>query len=182
MEKNEQLLTVKRRFMAMRNGIIADTLRTAGAPYRVIFGLNVPQIAEIARDFKPDLALAEALWADSGVRESMLLAPMVCPVGDVDHAMALRWIGTAPSVEAIDMLCLKLLRRCDFAWSLVEELAVTDDDMMHYAAMRLMFNLLSGHEDRARELASAEAERQCRLTQSVARMIVDEVDFLKEEC
>ena len=33
----------------MRNGIVADTLRKAGSPYRIIFGLNLPQISEIAR-------------------------------------------------------------------------------------------------------------------------------------
>ena len=53
-EEKEQhygpMQTVKRRFFAMRNGVIADVLRKGGSPFRTIFGLNLPQIAEIAAD------------------------------------------------------------------------------------------------------------------------------------
>ena len=45
-----QMQIIKRRFFAMRNGIIADTLRKAGLDYRMIFGLNLPQITDIAAD------------------------------------------------------------------------------------------------------------------------------------
>ena len=34
-----EMQIVKRHFFAMRNGIIADTLRRAGSPYHIIFGL-----------------------------------------------------------------------------------------------------------------------------------------------
>ena len=43
-----EMQTVKRHFFALRNGVIADALRRAGSPFRIIFGLNLPQIAEIA--------------------------------------------------------------------------------------------------------------------------------------
>ncbi len=39
---------IKQRLYAMRNGVIADSLRNAGSPYRSIFGLNLPQLTEIA--------------------------------------------------------------------------------------------------------------------------------------
>ena len=42
------LQQIKSRFMAMRNGIVADALRKGGMPHKVIFGLNVPQLSEIA--------------------------------------------------------------------------------------------------------------------------------------
>ena len=49
---------VKHRCYAMRNGAVADTMRRLGAPYRVIFGVNLPQLKEIASDIQPDAALA----------------------------------------------------------------------------------------------------------------------------
>ena len=58
-----QMQIIKRRFFAMRNGIIADTLRKAGLDYRMIFGLNLPQITDIARwppSSGPTHALARA--------------------------------------------------------------------------------------------------------------------------
>ena len=44
------LQNIKRRFFALRNGVIADTLRRAGSPFKIIFGLNLPQLAEIAAE------------------------------------------------------------------------------------------------------------------------------------
>ena len=72
---------IKKLFMAYRNGIVADTLRSAGMNcYSVIFGLNLPQLSAIARqitethDRDAFVSLADALWADKAVRESRLLA------------------------------------------------------------------------------------------------------------
>ena len=53
--------TVKRAFFAMRNGVIADTLRRAGSPFKIIFGLNLPQISEIAARTPHTAGLAERL-------------------------------------------------------------------------------------------------------------------------
>ena len=52
----------------MRNGIVADTLRKAGSPYRIIFGLNQPQISEIARVTGCNHEMAETLLADNHTR------------------------------------------------------------------------------------------------------------------
>ncbi|MDE6370251.1 MAG: hypothetical protein K2K92_02035, partial [Duncaniella sp.] len=83
MPEYSPIQTIKRRFFAMRNGVIADTLRKAGLPYRIIFGLNLPQIAEIAEETGADEALARQLWADTGTRESMMLAPMIFPLSSL---------------------------------------------------------------------------------------------------
>ncbi len=39
---------VKRRLYAMRNGALAAQMRNAGLHYRINFGLNIPQLKEIA--------------------------------------------------------------------------------------------------------------------------------------
>ena len=38
------LKEIKHQFMAFRNGIVADALRKAGYDYKVIFGLQLPQL------------------------------------------------------------------------------------------------------------------------------------------
>lgn len=169
---------VKRRFFAMRNGVIADALRSQGAPYKIIFGLNLPQIVEIARDFAGDTALADSLWANSSTRESLLMAPMVHPVGEMTRRKAMEWISTAPSAESIDVLCHRLLRRCDFAADMAAGLAGDDRDLSRYAGLRLRFNLLPADLEEARREAEAEISRGCPLTISVATMLRDEIDYL----
>ena len=71
---NDSIKQIKHNFMAYRNGIVSDTLRKAGMPYNIIFGLQLPQIAAIAREYGASDELADSLWKDSGVRESRLLA------------------------------------------------------------------------------------------------------------
>lgn len=162
----------------MRNGIIADTMRKAGAPYRIIFGLNLPQLVEIARDFGPDADLARRLRDNVSTRESLLIAPMLMPREELHEEEALEWLRGAPTVEVIDVLCHRLLRHEPYAWSLVERLKDSPVDMERYGALRLMWNLLSSHTAMIRPLAEAEAARGCPLTQRVALQLVDEIDFL----
>ncbi|MDE7376526.1 MAG: hypothetical protein K2N16_06735, partial [Muribaculaceae bacterium] len=66
--------TLKRSMYAMRNGIVADALRKGGCPHKMVFGVNLPQLAEIARNFGKNREVAEQLWADTSTRESMMLA------------------------------------------------------------------------------------------------------------
>lgn len=61
MAEFNQIQEIKRRFFAMRNGIVADTMRKGGLGYKMVFGLNLPQIVEIAADITPSRELAEQL-------------------------------------------------------------------------------------------------------------------------
>ena len=143
--------SVKRRFFAMRNGVIADTLRRAGSPFRVIFGLNLPQIAEIAAEVPQEhrAELAEALWANNGTRESMLIAPMLMSRESVDAGRAEQMLREAPCAEVADVLCHRLLRHLPFAQELSLSLADDADDGVRYGALRLMFNIVGEHPSEA---------------------------------
>lgn len=107
----ETLKTIKKQFLTFRNGIVADTLRNAGMGcYHIIFGLNLPQLTQVASSQKSSLPLALALWADKGVRESRLLATYLFPREEVDMQLALRLMGEVQTQEEADMLAFRLLR------------------------------------------------------------------------
>lgn len=147
---------LKRSMYAMRNGIVADALRKGGSPHKMVFGVNLPQLADIARDFGKNREVAEQLWADTGTRESMLIAPMLMPADVFSADDAKRWIDSCPSREAIDILCHKLLKLCPFALDLARELAADADKMRHYAGLRLMCNLAPRHPAIAAEMGQQE--------------------------
>lgn len=126
---------VKRRFFAMRNGLLAEQMKRHGAQYKINFGLNLPQIMEIARDFLPggcedatlpeefDRAdMARRLRANDTTRESMLIAPMLFPVEQLTVDEAIEWASTAPTAEVVDILCMKLLRNHPDALSIATTL------------------------------------------------------------
>ncbi len=176
------LQQIKRRFFALRNGVIADTLRKGGSPFRIIFGLNVPQIADIARETGPDEDLARALWNNTSTRESMLLAPMLMDPAAVTPERAAGMIDRSPCAEVTDMLCHRLLRHAPDAFQLACGLARSQSDMRRYAAMRLLWHFIGGHtQEQTLALARSEASRQCPLTLQPARQIVDEIEFMREE-
>lgn len=183
-----EMQLIKRRFFAMRNGVVADALRKGGVDTPIIFGLNLPQIVEIAaeQDARPELA--EQLWADVRTRESRLLAPMVYPVGQMSDEDAERWLMTAGNVETADILCHRLLRRHPHAAAIAVKLAGNDDFMVRYAALRLMLNLLSVTPagDALDALVklfapfAAIAASEVGVARGVARQLAEEIAFLAE--
>ncbi len=132
---------IKKEFFALRNGIIADTLRKAGMHYKVIFGLQIPQIAGIASKFTPSVELAMELWEDRNVRESRLLASYLFPLESVDMRMALELASDVLTQEEADMLAFRIFRRLDFAESLLNEMEKEDNGIPKYAVNSLKRHL-----------------------------------------
>lgn len=174
---------LKRRFFAMRNGLLADQLRRAGSPFRIIFGLNVIQIKEIAADYGHDASMAAKLWANATTRESMLMAPMLWRSEDFTADELVALCGSSPHAEVSDMLCHRLLRgRCD-APAIVDKLAASELPLMRYTALRLALAMLGDGmaAERAAELAANELAANEPLTRALAMMLKDSAEFLLEE-
>ena len=130
------LQSIKKDFFVFRNGIVADTLRKAGMPHKVIFGLQIPQIAAIAKDLTPSSELAEALWNDSEVRESRILATYLFPVDEMSLEKATWLLGSVRTPEESDMLAFRLLKRLPFASEILKE-AEKDPGIPEYAVATL---------------------------------------------
>lgn len=113
---------IKHLFFTYRNGAMADTLRRYGMPHKMIFGLEIPRIAEIARGLTPSAELADALWADRDVRESRLLAAYLFPVDSMTEEKALALAAGVRTQEEADMLAFRLFKRLPFAAALLERL------------------------------------------------------------
>ena len=169
---------IKQQFFAMRNGVIADRYRKAGAPYKIIFGLNLPQIADIAAGITPSAPLARWLWNNTSTRESVLIAPMLFPRDEMTPAEAITWIQTASSTEAIDILCHRLLRHLPFATEIATALATAPDDLSRYAAMRLLFNLFPASAAIIAPIARGEARKNNPVTLPLATMIINELEWI----
>lgn len=176
--------SVKREFFALRNGVIADVMRRAGSPFRIIFGLNLPQLVEIAGRIGEDAELSQLLWENRSTRCSMLLAPMIMPREGLTMGRAAELVEESPSVEVVDVLCHRLLRHLDFAENLVEELMESAQDMNRYAGLRLAFNLLNMGKMSAGSLrpqVEALLGDGWAPTAQLAAQLLEEIEFLEEE-
>lgn len=168
---------VKRSLYAMRNGIVADGLRRAGCPYRLVFGVNLPQLNEIAAGVGKDAELAEALWADVDLRESALLAPMIYPHEKLTQDKARELASHVKWPEDADILCFKLLRFAPFAGDLAAELVRAVEPLKRYTGLRLYFCTLAQHPEAALQAAEAELARSDSIS-GLASMLADEARFL----
>lgn len=127
--------------MVFRNGIVADALRNAGMPYHIIFGLQLPQLSQIARSLPLSTALAKELWEDKNVRESRLLACYLFPKDEVTQDLALELGRSVQTPEEADILCFRLLRYLPFADTLAAELEDSDNPTVAYCSKALQRNL-----------------------------------------
>ena len=137
-----QLKDIKRLYRLYMNGIVSQSMRLKGAEYRVNFGLTLPLLRRIAEQIPPMVDIAEQLWHDTGVRESMLLAPMVYPIEQCTSADARRWVEEMPNVEVADFCCKYLFARLPYASDLVVDWVASSQEMVVYTAFRLAYALL----------------------------------------
>lgn len=170
---------VKRQFFALRNGIIADTIRKTTGAYKIIFGLNLPQLSDIAAETGKNEPLADALWENKSTRESMMLAPMLVSAETFPIKKSRKWASEAPTQEVADILCHKLLRHTPYALELAESLAQSPVSMDRYVAIRLLFNLLPASAPVARKVCEHELTLHDSETMSITRRLLDELDFFQ---
>ena len=106
----EKLLSeIHRRFRLAMNGVVSTSMRAKGMPYKVNFGVSLPQMKQIAARYTPDAALARRLWSED-IRESRLLATFLMPHADFPDDEALRWMRQANTPELSDFLAMNLLQ------------------------------------------------------------------------
>lgn len=174
MDINERKAAVKRSFFTYRNGVVADVMRRGGSPYRIIFGLTLAQVADIACGIGRDHELARELWFADDVRESAMLAPMLADPDVFGCDDAIEWVAVVKSVEIADILALKLLRKTNCLNDVVSVLCREEqDDLRRYVGLRAAFGMLVEYPEQVRAYAQNELMRNSRLTAPVARQLLD---------
>ncbi|MDE6697436.1 MAG: DNA alkylation repair protein [Muribaculaceae bacterium] len=133
------IAAIRKEFFALRNGMIADILRKGGLEQKYIFGLQLPQIKDIALRFTPEdkeeaASIAQALWSDRECREARLLACHIMPPESITKEEALQWAEDSTSREESDILAFRLLRRLPFAEDIADELEASESPINHYTA------------------------------------------------
>ena len=139
----EKLLNeIHRRFRLAMNGVVSSSMRAKGMPYKVNFGVSLPQLKQIAALYRPDAELAKRLWSEN-IRESRLLATFLQPREDFSEEEALRWMRQADTPELADFLCMNLLRYQPYASALALKTIVGEDGYVKRTGYALVGRLFS---------------------------------------
>lgn len=167
-----QMQQIKRQFFALRNGIIADTIRKAGGDYKIIFGLNIPQLRDIAQSIGKNKELSLMLFDNDTTRESLLLAPMIYPVDNLTLQDAIAMVCKTKTYETADTLSHSLLRHFNNAKELCSELIHSDNIMAKYTGLRLFLNLQLPLTDEVVSICKSEIENESSL-KYISRQVLD---------
>ena len=105
---------VRRQLVRSMNGVIAQRMRQSGVVYERNYGVDIPRLLCISTSLPHDKQLAEALWSLK-IRETMLLAAMICPTDDFSVEDLRCWVKQIPTYEVAEMVSQKLFARLPYA-------------------------------------------------------------------
>ncbi len=114
MTTQDTIREIKQELRAAMNGVVSAQMRQAGMPYKLIFGVELPRLQEIAREFRADRRLAQALWNEPS-RECKILATMLMPPAECLAEIAEIWTDEMPTAEMAQIAVQHLFSRTTWA-------------------------------------------------------------------
>lgn len=124
----EVIIDIKKELRANMNGIASAAMRQS-ADYRVNFGVELPRIINISKEFEASHELAQALWKES-VRECRILATILMPTDRFDEELCDIWVEDIHTIEIAQLFCLNLMSKLKFASVKAFEWMASDKEMI----------------------------------------------------
>ena len=102
--------SIKADLRAAMNGVASKAIRESGMGYKLVYGVELPRLREIAADYTPNRHLAQELWQEN-IRECKMLAILLYPHEEFDRDIATLWIEDIrpEQAELAQLLCLERL-------------------------------------------------------------------------
>ena len=151
---HETVRQIKAQLRLFMNGVLSQSLREKGLQYRLIFGVELPRLREIAANYEPNHELAQALWKED-IRECKILAAYLQPTDTFDSELADFWMESIHNTELADYVCMALFRRLPYASQKAFQWMASETRMEVYTGFRLMTHLIAQHgaemNDRSRD-------------------------------
>lgn len=138
----EEVIQIKQELRAAMNGVVSARMREAGMPYKLVFGVELPRLSDIAKEFPADRELAQTLWNEN-IRECKILAAMLMPLESMSPELADIWVDEIPTAEIAQILVLHLLSREKWAADIAFRWIATDDANRVLCGFLLMARLLA---------------------------------------
>ena len=61
---DERLQKIRKRLRLAMNGTISASMREKGNVYKLYFGVPIPELRLIAKEYEPNAELAEMMWQE----------------------------------------------------------------------------------------------------------------------
>jgi len=95
------------------NGVTSEQMLQHGIVYKQNYGVAIPCLREIAKQYPQNHDLAQRLWALK-IRETMILATLLEPEDKFSFENAFEWIAECVQIELVEQLCMNLLSKLSY--------------------------------------------------------------------
>lgn len=116
------------------NGAVVDSMREKGIEYALSYGVSIPTIRSLARQYAPDDELARLLYQQQ-VRELQLAALSIASPESVTTEELAFWAKAVTTVEMAENVATVLIARSSVAEEAVREWLISENALLRYAAM-----------------------------------------------
>jgi len=165
-ETHDKLREIKGRFRLMMNGVASQSMREKGICYKLNWGVGIPELKEMSKDYGKDLNLAIELWKED-IRECRILATLIMPADKMDADMTDAWVADVRNHEIAGIASMNLFQYVskakDFAFSWI----ASDDALRQLCGYSVLTRLfMRGEQLDIREIHEYEDQSQVALTSS----------------
>ncbi len=136
----EQLRQIKRSLRGVMNGPVSASMREKGLRYKVIFGVELPRLQEMATTLPHRYEVAAALWKED-IRECRLLAGMLMPKECMDEQLADLWVEQMRFTEEAECTVLHLFSHEPWASVKAFEWIAAEGEMQQLCGYLLLARL-----------------------------------------
>lgn len=116
------------------NGAVVDSMREKGIEYALSYGVSIPTVRALARQYAPDDELARLLYQQQ-VRELQLAALSIAVPENVTIDELPFWAKAVTTVEMAENVATVLIARTKIVKEAVGEWLSADNALLRYAAM-----------------------------------------------
>jgi 3-methyladenine DNA glycosylase AlkD len=113
-DTQDKLKQIKASFRLQMNGVASQSMRDKGLGYKINWGIGLPLLKIIAKEYGKDYNLAIELWKEN-IRECKILATMIMPPSEMEPDIVDLWISQIPNQEIAEMLAFNLFQYLDDA-------------------------------------------------------------------
>lgn len=106
---DDTIKEIKRSFRSLMNGVTSQSMRSKGIDYHLNWGIQLPQLQQMAAEYGKDEQLAVELWKEN-IRECKLLATMMMPVEKMQDDMVELWMEQMPTQEVAEVAVMNLFQ------------------------------------------------------------------------
>ena len=149
-QTNERLKEIKRSFRLKMDGAASRSMREKGLDYKLNWGVGLPELKAMAKEYGKDYDLAIALWKED-IRECKILATLMMPPERMLPEVVDIWMEQTPSQEIAEWAAANLYQHLDYAPMLAFKWISSDKELPLICGYQLLARLfMKGQEPNER--------------------------------